>query len=272
MNKSATLDNAGDFIVKRAFRAGAVTRGDVIQALGVSTATATRLMAEVLTKKGDILERFRQKIVPRLLAKPPACASEAALLQTLNEGGHDFLLRVGLHENELPVSYVSWTHSAPKKPGILGILTEAIRTESYLRIAYIGMRENEEPASRVIAPLGLERMNDQWRVIAQDLGKEGYPIRVFVLSRILDAEKAPLKRRPPGFVPQHHSDAAIPLAVTLNPKLSPLQKEIIADELDIRDGKVRLAKRGIFEFKRRFSNEPVSPGAIWPPLGECHEP
>ncbi len=271
MNKSATLDNATDFIVKRAFRAGAVTRGDVIQALGVSTATATRLMAEVVTKKGDILKRTRQKIVPRLLAKPPACASEEALLQTLNEGGHDFLLRVGLYENELPVSYVSWTNSVPKKPGILGALIEAIRTESYLRIAYVGMREKEEPASRVIAPLGLERMNDQWRVVAQDLGKEGYPIRVFVLSRILDAEKAPLKRRPPGLVHQHHSDAIVPLAVTLNPKLSALQKEIVAGELDIREGKVRLAKRGIFEFKRRFSNAPASPGAIWPPLDDCHE-
>jgi WYL domain len=271
MNKSATLDNATDFIVKRAFRAGTVSRGDVIQALAVSTATATRLMAEVVTKRGDILERSRQKIVPRLLAKPPACASEEALLQTLNEGGHDFLLRVGLYENELPVTYVSWTNSVPRKPGILGTLIEAIRAESYLRIAYVGMREKEEPASRVIAPLGLERMNDQWRVVAQDLGKEGYPIRVFVLSRILDAEKSPLKRRPPGFVHQHHSDVNVPLAVTLNPKLSPLQKEIVAGELDIREGKVRLAKRGIFEFKRRFSNVPASPGAIWPPLDDCHE-
>lgn len=103
------------------------------------------------------------------------------------------------------------------------------------------------------------------------LRQAGYPIRVFVLSRILNAENAPLKRRPPGFVHQHHSDAIVSVAVALNPKLSPLQKEIIADELDIREGQVRLAKRGIFEFKRRFSNEPVSVGAIWPLLDECHE-
>lgn len=271
MNKSATLENATDFIIKRAFRAGAVTRGDVILALGISTATATRLMAEVVMKRGDILERARQRIVPRLLAKPPACASEEALLQTLSEGGHNFLLRVGLYENELPVTYVSWTNSVPKKPGILRTLTEAIRTESFLRIAYVGMREKEEPASRVIAPLGLERMNDQWRVVAQDLGKEGYPIRFFVLSRILDAEKAQLKRRPTGFMHQHHIDAIVPLAVTLNSKLSPLQKEIISGELGIREGKVHLAQRGIFEFKRRFSNEPTSLSAIWPPLDDCQE-
>jgi hypothetical protein len=133
------------------------------------------------------------------------------------------------------------------------------------------MREKEEPASRVVAPLGLERMNDQWRVVAQDLGKDGYPIRIFVLSRILDAEKAPLKRRPPGFVHQHHSDVFVPLVVTLNSKLSLLQKEIISGELGIREGKVALIRRGVFEFKRRFSNEAASPGAIWPPLDDCHE-
>lgn len=271
MNRSTTLDNATDFIVKRAFRAGTVSRGDVIQALGVSTATATRLMAEVVSKKGGVLEKTGPKIVPRLLAKPPACASEESLLQTLNEGRHNFLLRVGLYENELPITYVSWRHSVPKKTGILGTIIEAIRTESYLRITYVGMREKEEPASRVVAPLGLERMNDQWRIVAQDLGKDGYPVRIFVLSRILDAEKAPLKRRPPGFVHQHHSDAFVPLAVTLNPKLSPLQKEIISGELNIRQDKVLLSKRGIFEFKRRFSNQTVSPGAIWPPLDDCHE-
>ena len=269
MNKSSTLDNATDFILKRAFRAGAVTRGDVIQALDVSTATATRIMSEVMHKKGNILERVRQKFVPRLLAEPPTCASEEALLQTLSEGDHDFLLRVGLYENELPVTYVSWTNSAPKKHGIVGTIIEAIRTESFIRIIYIGMREKEEPASRLIAPLGLERMNDQWRIVAQDLGKDGYPIRVFVLSRILDAETATPKRRPPGFVHQHHSDALTSLTVTLNPKLSPLQKEVISGELNIREGKVSLSKRGIFEFKRRFSNEPTSPGAIWPPLDDC---
>lgn len=269
MNKSSTLDSATDFIIKRAFRAGTVTRSDVIQALGVSTATATRLMSEVANKRGDILERVRQKIVPRLLAKPPSFASEEALLQTLNEGDHDFLLRFGLYENELPVTYVSWTNSMPKSPGIIGTIIDAIRTESFIQIAYIGMRENEVPASRLVAPLGLERMNDQWRIIAQDLGKSGYPIRVFVLSRILDAKIAPLKRRPPGFIHQHHSDAITPLTVTLNPRLSPLQKEIISGELNIREDKVHLSKRSIFEFKRRFSNEPVSPGAIWPPLDAC---
>ncbi len=271
MNKSNTLDKATDFILKRAFRAGRVSRNDVMQALGVSTATATRLMAEVVSKKGDILQKVRQKIVPRLLVKAPACASEDSLLQTLNEGGHDFLLRVGLYENELPITYVSWTNSAPKNSGILGTIIEAIRTDTYLRIVYVGMREKEEPASRVIAPLGLERMNDQWRVVAQDLDKDGYPIRIFVLSRILDAEKAALKRRPPGFMHQHHSDAFVSLAVTLNSKLSPLQKEIVSGELNIREGAVSLTRRGVFEFKRRFSNAAASLGAIWPPLDDCHE-
>lgn len=271
MNRSTTLDNAIRFIIKRAFRAGTVSRRDIVNAFDISDATATRIISDTITHRGDILDKRRQKIVPKILAKPPAFASEEALMQTLNEGGSNFLRRVGLYENELPVTYVCWTNSMPRKPGILNTITEGIRTEGYVRIIYIGMRENEGPSERVIAPLGLERMNDQWRVIAQDTGKQGHPIRTFVISRILEAEKEILKRRPPGFVHQHHADVDTSMEVTMNPRLTPLQKEVIADELGISSGTVRISRRTAFEFKRRFSNEPVSPGAVWPPLTTCKE-
>ena len=271
MNKSTINDKAVEFIVKRAFRAGVVTRIDVVSAFDVSPATASRMMAEALARRGTLLERNGQKVMPRLLAEAPAYASEAALLETLDAGGNDLLQRVGLYAHELPVVYVSWTHSMPRKPGILSTLVAAIRNEGFLRIVYLPMRNKEAPQRRLIAPLGLERMNDQWRVVAQDLEKENCPIRVFVLTRILEAEKEVLKRRPAGFVHQHLSDAEVAVAVSLNPKLTPLQQEVVSAELGIRDGKVRLAKRGLFEFKRRFSSEPVTPDAVWPPLEDCGE-
>lgn len=271
MNKSAINDKAVEFILKRAFRAGAVTRVDVVNAFGVSTATASRMMAEALARRGALLERHGQKVLPRLLAEPPTCASEAALLETLDAGGNDFLARTGLYPYELPVVYVAWTNSLPRKPGILATVVEAIRSEGFLRIVYLPMRDQAQPARRLIAPLGLERMNDQWRVVAQDLEKEQCPIRVFVLTRILEAEKEVLKRKPRGFVHQNISDGSVALDVMLNPKLTPLQKEVVSAELGIRDGKVRVARRGIFEFKRRFSREPTTPDAVWPPLDECGE-
>lgn len=269
MNKSSINDKAVDFIVKRAFRAGAVTRIDVMNAFAVSPATASRMMGEAMDRHGNLLERKGQKVVPRLVAEAPPYASEEALLETIDAGGNDLLQRVGLYSHELPLVYVSWTRSMPRKPGILSTIIAAIRKDGFLRIVYLPMRRKESPQRRLIAPLGLERMNDQWRVVAQDMEKENCPIRVFVLARILNAENEVLKRRPPGFVRQHLSDAEVTLAVSLNPDLTPLQQEVVAAELGIREGKVRIARRGIFEFKRRFSSEPATSDAVWPPIEDC---
>lgn len=269
MNRSLLLDRAVEFVLKRAFRAGAVTRANLLDAFDVSSATATRLMSEALARHPRLLERQGQRILPRPLAEAPPCATEAALLATLDEGGNDFLARVGLYAYELPVVYVTWANSLPRKPGILTALIEAVRNEGFLRIVYLPMRKNAEPAWRTIAPLGLERMNDQWRVVAQDMEKEGFPIRVFVLTRILDAQREVYKRLPKGFVRQHVADAEASLPVELNAGLTPLQKEVVSAELGIRDGKVRVARRGIFEFQRRFSRRAPTPDAVWPPLDEC---
>ncbi len=125
-----------------------VSRRDIISACDVSAATATRIISDTILRRGDILEKKRQKIVPKILVKTPAVASEEALMQTLNEGGHDFLRRTGLYENELPVTYVVWTKSMPTKPGILKTIIEGIRSEGFIRIIMSGCeRMRSQPAA-----------------------------------------------------------------------------------------------------------------------------
>jgi len=255
-----------DFIVKRAFRAGSAVRTDVVRAFDVSPATASRALRNALERRPDLLEKQSVRIVPKLLAAPPPFASEEALLRTLDEGDHDFLARTGFYQHELPVSYVSWRHSTPNKPGIISLVVQSIRNSGFVRIAYLGMRLGEQPASRIVAPLSLEQIDGQWRIIAQDMGKTGYPIRVFVLTRILEADEHVFKRRPKGFVRQHHIDAISSVSVSFNPRLSKHQQQVVAAELGIVDGKVTMAQRGLFEFLRRYSDESVSENAVWPPL------
>jgi predicted DNA-binding transcriptional regulator YafY len=144
-------------------------------------------------------------------------------------------------------------------------IVNAIQHERVLRIVYVGLKYGETPAFRRILPLALERMNDQWRVIAQDIEQEDAPIRVFVLSRILDAE-ADLGRRPKRFVLQGHTDSVTDLEVKLNPRLTPAQQEVLSRELRVESGKVRVATRSLHEFKRRFADTPISKDAVWPPL------
>lgn len=256
--------NPLEFIVKRAFRCGLVTRGDVVRALHVSTATATRFLSQAESRNSTLLERRGHGLKPRPLAVPPAYASEDALLVELDTGRQD-AARTGLFDSELPVVYVSWTHSMPAKPGILSQITRSIREDRVLRIVYVGLRAGEELNERRILPLALERMNDQWRVIAQDIEKAGAPLRVFVLSRILEAQqdRGP---KPRGFVHQGHTDSVTELDVALNSKLSSRQKEVLARELRIQNGKVRVATRSLHEFERRFTEKPANSDAVWPPL------
>ena len=258
------IDPAEEFIVKRAFRRGLVTRRDVVRALGVSTATATRLIALALERRAEMLDREGHALKPRPLATPPDYASEDALLHELDTGRHD-PARTGLFDSELPVVYVSWTNSMPPKPGILSLITQAIREKRVIRVVYIGLRADEELRERRILPLALERMNDQWRVIAQDVERDGAPIRVFVLSRILDAQPD-RGSKPRGFVHQGHTDSMTELNVTLNPKFTPRQKEVLARELRVENGKVRVATRSVHEFARRFADTPPNAEAVWPPI------
>ena len=54
--------------------------------------------------------------------------------------------------------------------------------------------------------------------------------------------------------------------VALNPKLTSRQKDVLARELRMQNGKVRVATRSLHEFERRFTQKPANPDAVWPPL------
>ena len=255
---------ATEFVIKRAFRHGVATRSDLVKVLGVSTATATRHISAVEILFASAIERKRGGVRPRLLAVPPAFASEEALLHDL-DGDRNDPLRTGMFEDELPVVYVSWTNSMPPKAGVLARIVSAIQASKMLKIVYIGLRLGEEPTQRRILPLALERMNDQWRVVAQDIDKPEAPIRVFVLPRILDAEPD-VGRAPRQFVHQGHTDSAVSLPVSLNPRFTKAQQQAIARELKVESGKVVIAQRSQHEFGRRFAENPASTDAVWPPL------
>lgn len=253
-----------EFVVKRAFRRGIVYRGDVLSAFDLSSATATRIMAEAKSRHTGLLARRGYGLKPLPLAEPPRFATEEALLSELDRGRNE-PARTGLFDNELPVVYVSWTNSMPAKDGTLTRIINAIQYEHFISIVYVGLREGEPPRERRILPLALERMNDQWRVVAQDMDIRDHPIRIFVLSRVLEARQAE-GRKPRGFVHQGHTDGYEDIHVSMNPRLNEHQKEIIARELRVENGRVRVAKRSLHEFERRFTDKPASPDAVWPPL------
>lgn len=251
------------FLVMRAFRIGAASAKDLIDASGISPATATRAMTAVIEQFP--VRRVKTTVQPALLATPPDFTTEAALLTALDAGLHS-PMDTGLFAHELPITYVSWSNTLPPKPGVLQTIVRATADQKEITIAYQGMKINEPLSEKLVFPLGLEKMNDQWRLIAQDVKQDGAPIRVYVLSRIFDAVITPMRRTKNAYVRRNDADTIESVKVRLNPLMTPRQKEVIANELRVRDGQVNIASRSKFEFFRRFTDAPTSAEAIWPPL------
>jgi hypothetical protein len=273
MNRSQIKTAVLRFIVRRAFRHGSLARADLKKAFDISVPSASRYFSEAPSddKYGRYIQREGHRIKPKALLAPPSWAGEEDLLNTLDYGCYRredprIMAQItGLFHEELPLVYVSWTNSMPKQPGTLTCIVQAIMQKQFLRIVYVSLNPGEEKKQRVVAPLALEKMNDQWRLIAQDTGKEDYPIRVYVLSRILQAEaltdrkaqRFPWKLKP-------EADSKAQYEVRLNTLYSEDQKAVLCHELGIDGGVVSVATRSEFEFLRRFSDQPNK--GIWPPL------
>lgn len=258
-------DDIDFFILRRAVRFGLATRRDVIDAFGkIGTTKASLAMDSAATHWPETLERTGKAVRPRANAPIPPQASEVQLMTCLEQGLLT-LRDTGFRQSELPVGIVQWTQNAPQKPGVLLTITQAIVHQQGLRIFYVGLRRDEPARWRWLLPAGLERMGDQWRLIAQDLEDGGYPIKVFVLPRIADAEIAGQKL-PKDLIRLAADDRVVELGVRLNPQLNSEQSAVLQHELGVMNGKVKLPKRGIFEFLRRFSDQDANSNAVWPPL------
>ncbi|WP_215842089.1 WYL domain-containing protein [Acidithiobacillus montserratensis] len=193
----------------------------------------------------------------------PDWASFPALLSELENGNTPEI--TGIEDHELPVFIPRWTRNTPVDHRALGKIVRAIHRECGLRLRYVSMKRGEEGRWRCIYPIGLERMGDQWRLVALDLDKKDLPLRVFVLARILGVDDSPCPL-PKGFSKPGIHDADLSVHARPNPAMTPDQAIVTAHELRIHDGKITLNQRTLFEFYRRFGSQPLSDDAVWPPL------
>lgn len=251
------------FIVRRAFRAGRVVRGDVRTAMGVGDAQASRLLSEAAASVAG-LRREPRWVCLEPWAQPPRWASAMQLMEALERSDSSFR-EIGLHERELPVNYVHWTARAPRAQDCMQALVQGIVHGRRFVIHYAGLRLGEAGRWRRVYPLGLERMGDQWRLIAHDLEHAEFAIRTFVLARIGDAVVDPAKL-PKKFTPATAHDQVVRYQVTLDDRYTKDQRQAFEHELGISDDVIHLPLRSEFEFMRRFGDVPASSDAVWPPV------
>lgn len=255
------------FVLKRAVRYGKVVRSDVIEAFGgyFRPTKASTLMSAAAGLWPMTLERRSHEIGLRPNAEIPAEASEEDLMKSLDYGHTEFR-HIGLRvPDELEVMVVKWTRSLPRQPGAFSAIVSSLVHYQPIELLYVGLRQGEQARWRRVLPITLEKMGDQWRLIAQDLDDEegAYPVKVFVLPRILEA-KATDPTLPDNIIRQGYSDVTERIPVRLHPALTPDQQAVIRHELMIQNGRITVARRSKFELLRRFSDQPVNPEAVWP--------
>jgi hypothetical protein len=241
-----------------------VRRSDLVEAFGMSTSKATKILASEVEVHGALLVREGYLVSRRLAVPAPKHASMQDLMNKLDADLSSFA-HTGLRPEELPVSTWLWCENTPRSEQAMEIVIEACVKKRPTLIRYVGMRRGEQGSWRRVAPLCLERMGDQWRLTAQDLEKEGAPVRTYVLARIIDARRDidPLPRR---FVRASPDDSKRRERIAFNPRLSDVQRQVLERELKVKDGHVELPSRCWHEFMIRFADGARSDDIAWPPL------
>ncbi|MBW4047914.1 MAG: WYL domain-containing protein [Proteobacteria bacterium] len=257
------------FLVRRVVRFGRATRAELKEFFPAPPATLSRLTSRASTVAG--IERRgagRSAYLAPSGDTPPTWASFEHLMHEVVNGNDP--RTTGLREDELPVFIPNWVSNAPIDPNALPFIVRALAHRTPFRLCYVGTRQGSDAAWRNVYPSGLERMGDQWRLIAADLdnAKDNFPLRTFVLARIVGVAKADKSCRIPrsGFSRPGVHDCELSLTAKFNPALAPDQVMILLNELRVRDGTIKLHGRSAFEFLRRFGAQKPSADAVWPPL------
>jgi len=252
-----------NFVLMRAFRRGIVKRNDILRAFEglISETRASELLSAAVGKNPRLLERKGYSVIPKIGAPMPSLASEEQLMKAIFSG-NDAFADIGLCEHELPRQRVEWTNNYPKSPSIFSSITQAITNETPLLIQYVTLKRGDRGARRSIFPVGLQRVGDQWRLVAYDLDRTPPVQRAFVLSRIVDA--APSVAKVPKSIKHFSFNAAQPVKAQLHPDFTEEQRSVLEHELSICNEHRIMPPSEEFEFLRRYSEIEASREAVWP--------
>lgn len=259
------------FILRRAFRSPgrSVTRAHMKAAFGLTDGVATGRLNWCLGRYPDKLRRIGNRIAPVLGAEPPVEAGMSNLMSCIAQNTFDFSI-TGLTTDELPIRCRTTAQYLPRDLSVLQRIVDAIARDKTVAIKYVTMRRGDTGVWRRIYPLGIEKVGDQLRVDAQDLSIDLAPIRSFVMTRIVDSKEDTDKLRK-GFVKMAFGDNARDLAIEFSDALTEAQRDVLANEFNVRHGKIRMSARAIYEFKQFHSGSPVSDEIVNPVFSKITE-
>lgn len=273
LTKKSVTELALDYSICRLSRVGVLLASDITRAVGCSKPTAIRVYNDLLNKYGDNLRKSGPRlIVTKMHDYWLSVATEKQLADAILNGGHEIdtgltTHRVSNRHAELPINIHNFSSISAGN----GVLTQVVKClsmqildhRSSLKINYVSMSKLEHAKWRLIVPLGIERVLEQWRVVAHDIESDGFKIKTYVLSRIIDYRVA-VEPLPKKFTKRDFLFAKKMFEIELNNDLTKDQKQVIERELKIENNQIQIDDRIKFEYLRRFGSAEVSANAVWP--------
>ena len=263
------------FVLRRAWRIGQCRRADIDEAFGTqqSPNRASKIIKEAVARwSGHLRYLPHRGVFPNTRVACPEPARAEVLLDLLARRAPP--QETGL----LPGDGVPFLRPAPKPSRALTeaatqVVLDAALRDTPLDILYVGLRRNENAKWRPVWPRAMECTGLHWRMHAQDLDDQShdYPIKTFVLARVLDARPISEWVRPADFRPLELVHDLARLRVHLSGSLTPDQDAATRNQFDIHDGKMTWPRSALHAFRREFTDAPVPSDVVWPVIDRIDE-
>jgi predicted DNA-binding transcriptional regulator YafY len=254
-----------EFIEFRLFWEGGINRSDIIEQFGVSVPQASKDLTlyeaeapgNLVYDKSAKLYRAAKDFKPVFME--PRSDAYLAHLQS-SEGVKDAASEVWLATppefDAMPIP------NRRIDPAVLRLILTAIRGNQSLEIRYQSMSEKRpRPEWRRVTPHALATDGLRWHTRAYC--HEDSKFKDFILSRCLSVRNL----QEPGAKPGDDAlwQRSFPVALAPNPVLSDCQKEVVAQDYGMRNGRAEIPVRMalLYYFQKRLrldsANDPGSP-------------
>ncbi|MFN4328770.1 MAG: hypothetical protein ACK4FF_07835 [Limnobacter sp.] len=263
------------FVLRRAWTLGKCDREAVDRAFGTggSPARASKILGDATRHpSGSLMWVKRVGVVPKHGAACPAEASIDLILEKIARGEPP--QSTGIFDDDgVGIVRPKIRALSTLSEAATRVVVEGALRDEPIQILYVGLKKDETAKWRTVWPCTLEYTGKGFRLHAHDLNdpEAQYPVKLFLLSRILDAQKLDVKATKKSldqkFVRRGHIGADVSVHVSLNQLLTPDQEKVVRHELGINaSGKVRIPRHLLYEFRKENEGLKSSALQVWPLL------
>lgn len=269
-NRKSDRDGESLFVLRRAWVKGVCKRTDLDKVFGTTKSPnrAQAILEKAIKDWPKALVRIPYKgVYAKTSVARPKETEATVILDLIAKRAPPQETGIFPHEG-IPRLFMTPKPSRAMNPRATQVLLSAALQQTPVRVLYVGLRRKEEARWRNLWPRALEHTGLFWRLHAQDMddADHGYPIKTYILGRVMEAEPLPEKSVPKKFVPKIWVRHERRLRVSLSEGLSDDQILALCNQFDIQNGVMEWPEHGVYGLRREFSDAPVPEGVVWPPM------